>query len=135
MITRGHAAEGRLKFIRYLDDPDNDLVRVAILVEQTKFDHRIVFPDVALDVDHLVVLEVLFDFFLENIQRVGEINFDGTWVVGCGLHSFLGSRFQVQCSMFVLSAFDPGTLNLELRTAESPPDQRRSPCKATAEGG
>jgi hypothetical protein len=89
-----------------LYDPYHDLVGVAILVDETELDHRVVALDVALDVYNLVVLQMLLDVFLEYEQGVCEVHFKRTGVVGSSLH--------------------------RVSLAQLPTDQGRSPCKATA---
>jgi hypothetical protein len=79
--------ESSLELIRYLDDPQHDLVRVAVFVQQAELDHRVVAANVAFNVNHLVVLQVFFQFLLEYVERVGEIDFKGTGIVGGGLHA------------------------------------------------
>src|SRR5688572_14482057 len=46
-----------LELVRYLDDADQQLMRIAILVNKIELDSRVVPLKVALDIDNLVILE------------------------------------------------------------------------------
>lgn len=67
-------------------------MRIAVLVEEAEADHGVVFPDLAFNVDHLVALQVFFKLFLEDVEGIGKIDFQGTGVVSSGLHSLLDLR-------------------------------------------
>ena len=56
--------EVALEFVWYLNDADYNFVWIAVLVEQTEFDHRIVALDIAFHIHHPIVLEVFLDVFL-----------------------------------------------------------------------
>lgn len=84
--TGNHAVRVSLEFVRDLDNPDDDFVGIAILVQQAEFYHGIVFADVALHVDDLVVLQMFLQFILENVQGIGKINFQRTGIIGRCLH-------------------------------------------------
>jgi hypothetical protein len=64
-------------------------MRITILVEEAEAYHGVVFTDLAFNVDHLIALKVFFKLFLEDIQGIGKIDFQGTGVVSSGLHSLL----------------------------------------------
>ena len=93
-----------LKLIWYLYDPDDDLVRVAIFVKQAEFHHRVIALDVALHVNHLIILKVFLDFLLENKKCVCKVYFKWTWIVSSGLHLSGVSDFNFQISDFRLLA-------------------------------
>jgi hypothetical protein len=46
----------RLKLIRNLNDPHNDLMRIAILVEEIEFYHWVVAFQITFDVHDLITL-------------------------------------------------------------------------------
>ena len=61
-------------------------MRIAIFIKKAKSNHRIVAPDLAFDIDDLVVVKMFFEFFLQNVKGIGKINFQWTGVVSRGLH-------------------------------------------------
>ena len=76
------------EFVRYLNDADHHFVWIAVFIQQTEFHHGVVAADVALHVDHLVVLEVFLQLFLKTVKRIGKIHFKRAGIVGGGLHDF-----------------------------------------------
>jgi hypothetical protein len=77
---------GKLKLVRDLNDPHHNLMRVTILVQQIELYHWVVPVHVAFYVSDLIALKMFLNFLLKNKQGVGKIYFDGTGVVGWGLH-------------------------------------------------
>ena len=96
-----------LELIRDLHNADNDFVWIAIAVDKIELYHRIIFAKMILDIGDLIVQQVPLDVCAEDVQGVCKIDLQRAGVIGSGLHAY-------------------GFL---------PPDQRRSPCKATAKCG
>jgi hypothetical protein len=75
-----------LELVGDLDDAYHDFMRIPILVQQTEFHHGVIPFDVAFNIDHLVVLEVLLNLLLKNKKCVGKVHFKRTGVICGGLH-------------------------------------------------
>ncbi len=73
---------GGLKLIGYLNDAHNNFVWIAIPVHEVEFYHGIVFSQLILHMNDLIVLQMFFDIALQNKQSIGEIDFKGTGIVG-----------------------------------------------------
>ena len=69
------------EFIRYLDDADNDFMRITIRIQQVEFHHWIIFAQVVLDVCDLVVQQMFLDFFTQDMKGIGKIDFQRTRIV------------------------------------------------------
>ena len=59
-VLAARTINSQLEFIRDLNDSHDDLMGVAVFVEETEFNHGIIFTDMALDMDDLIVLQVPF---------------------------------------------------------------------------
>lgn len=75
-----------LKFIRNLNDAYDDFVWVAIFIQEVKPHQWVVAVKAAFHMYHLVILQMFFYFFLQQIKCICEINFKWAGVVGRGFH-------------------------------------------------
>jgi hypothetical protein len=75
MVGQKAAGARASEFVGYLYDAYDDFVRVAVFVYEAEFYHGVVALYLAFDVDDLVVLQMLLQFFLEDGQGVGKIYF------------------------------------------------------------
>lgn len=64
-----------LELVGNLDDPDYNLMRITFLINKAEFYHRIVAPDVTLNINNLVALNMFLQLLLENMQCICKINF------------------------------------------------------------
>ena len=82
MTSSDMGQAGALEFIGYLDDPNNDFVRITVLIQQIEFHHGVVTFNIAFDVNYFVTLEMLLDFLLQDKQRIRKINFRANELAG-----------------------------------------------------
>src|SRR5690606_19206297 len=85
-----------LEFIRYLDDPNNDLMRITVGVNQAELHHWVVFAEVILDVCDLVVQQMFLDLIAEYLQCICKVYFERTGIVVRCLHAAFVTTGSVQ---------------------------------------
>lgn len=79
---RGEPDKVGLVFIWYLDNADNNFMRIAVFVQQTELYHWIFLSQVILHMRDLVVKQMFLDVFAKDLEGIREINFQRTRIIG-----------------------------------------------------
>jgi hypothetical protein len=90
-----------LKLVWYLDNTDNNFVRIAIVINEAEFHHWVITFKMCFHIRNGVVLQVFLYFLLQDVKRICKINFQRTGIIRRSLHVLIGGYQRINADAHV----------------------------------